>query len=287
MSASNIGSDSFVILFRDSLAEADEVMMARHYFEVLRSRTLIEENKIVIPRYSALPFYKELEDDISNLNSKLINSYKQHRFVANLENWYEVLKDFTPKTWFNLSDVPHDGGPFVLKGETNSKKFLWDTHMFAKNRTDVTDVYCRLMDDGVVSDQKIVIREFVKLKKIAPSFRGLQISNEFRFFVLNGQILCGGFYWSNVWDDLEVKPSISEVPKDFLMTIVFAVKDYINFFVIDVAQTEDGNWIVIELNDGQQSGLSMCDSKDLYGNMYRVLNGNKSLFFSNEGNNIK
>lgn len=266
------------VLFRKCLAEENEISIARNYLEVETSRSLIKPNTLVIPRYSALPFYEELEIDVNNLGSSLINSYRQHRFVANLENWYEVLKDFTPKSWFNIMDVPIDDGPYVLKGETNSKKFLWDTHMFAENRLKVTDVYCKLMDDEMISEQRIVVRKFVKLKKIADGLRGLQVSNEFRFFVLNGQILCGGFYWSNYWDDLDDKPSIREVPKDLLMSVVSIVKDYVNFFVVDVAQTENGDWIVIELNDGQQSGLSMCDPNDLYDNMYRVLHGEKSLF---------
>lgn len=37
--------------------------------------------------------------------------------------------------------------------------------------------------------------------------------------------------------------------------------------MIDVAQTESGDWIVIELNDGQMSGLSENNPEILYKNL--------------------
>jgi hypothetical protein len=70
-----------------------------------------------------LPFYKNLEDDIKNIGAQLINTYKQHRFVADLWNWYYWFSDITPKTYNRLEDVPNESEfGFVLKGETKTKK---------------------------------------------------------------------------------------------------------------------------------------------------------------------
>ena len=44
-----------------------------------------------------------------------------------------------------------------------------------------------------------------------------------------------------------------------------------NFFVIDIAQKEDGDWIIIEVNDGQQSGLSENSADILYQNLYNSI----------------
>jgi hypothetical protein len=44
------------------------------------------------------------------------------------------------------------------------------------------------------------------------------------------------------------------------------------FAVFDVAQTEAGNWILIELNAGIQSGLSMIDSDEFYKNLSLIFN---------------
>ena len=47
-----------------------------------------------------------------------------------------------------------------------------------------------------------------------------------------------------------------------------------NFYVIDVAQKQDGNWTVIELNDGSMSGLSCNDPELLYGNLLNTIEYN-------------
>ena len=40
-----------------------------------------------------------------------------------------------------------------------------------------------------------------------------------------------------------------------------------NFFALDLAETEEGNWILIELNDGQSAGPCDNDLDELYGNL--------------------
>lgn len=264
---------SNIIYFRSSLAEENELQIAKKYFKCVDNRTKVEKGDFVICRYSAVPFYKELEEDITNLGGRLINSYKQHRYVADLRNWYEDLKDITPETWFRLEDIPEDG-PFVLKGETNSKKFLFDTHMFAKNKREAVDVYCRLQDDNMISEQSIYIRRFVPLKNYLIGLRGLPVSKEFRIFVCNKKIITIGYYWSNYWDDLEEKPEF-DAPDEFINKIINTIGNKCNFYVVDVAQMVDGNWTVIELNDGQQSGLSMNEPEILYCNLAAVVNNSQ------------
>ena len=253
-----------VILFRETLSEEKEINIAKNYFDCVFNRTDIGPGQLIIPRYSALPFYKELEYDVNNLGSGLINSYKQHRYVADLMNYVEDLGDLTPKTWMRLEDIDEDG-PFILKGETNSKKFLFDSHFFAQTKRDAIDVYCRLMDDGMISDQHIYIRKFIPLKNYLIGLRGLPISDEYRFFILDGKVISGGYYWSNYdEEDLGHKTDPKSVPEDFLNLAISKTCDKIRFYAMDVAQTAEGKWIVIELNDGQQSGLSCNDPDVLY-----------------------
>jgi len=45
----------------------------------------------------------------------------------------------------------------------------------------------------------------------------------------------------------------------------------IPFFVVDVAETVSGGWTVIEINDGQMSGLSMIDPVAFYQSLSRVV----------------
>lgn len=258
------------ILFRKTLAEEGEFLAAKNNFDVVQSRALIEKGDKVICRYSALPYYQELQHDVENLGASLINSYDEHLFVADLQNWYAFLYDLTPKTWFSLAEALADSyeGPYVLKGRTNSRKSLWKTHMFAKDKQQMREVYMRLQDDGLIGDQGVVIREYEPFIRYGESISGAPITKEFRFFVCNDKVIAKGFYWSNHPEIIEeFKPDVNEVPQQFINEVLWRVGTNINFFVFDVAQRKDGQWRVVELNDGQMSGLSCINPEELYRNL--------------------
>lgn len=258
-----------VVLFRGSLTEEEELIACKKYFPVITQRSLVRSNDLVISRYSALPWYKEFETDVFARGGVLINDYRDHLYVADLENWYDDLREFTPKTWFHLDQIP-EKGPFVLKGATYSKKHNWNDHMFARDKREAGEVACRLACDGLIGSQPIYVREYVPLRKLADGLQGMPVGEEYRFFVLNGKILAGGFYWSEHTDyikDQGFNPDPEEVPSSFLEEVISIVAPNIDFFVVDVARTAEGKWIVIELNDGQMSGLSDIDPDELYRNL--------------------
>lgn len=260
-----------VVLIRETLSEQSEIEAAKKYFPVIHQRTQVQKGDLVIPRYSALPFYKEFEADVNYIGGKLINTFGEHRYAADLKAWYGDLCEHTPKTWFDMQCLPEEG-PFVLKGETSSKKFQWNTHMFAKNKKEAMHVHGLLGEDGYVGYQPIVARQYVPLRKLAQGFQGLPISEEYRYFILDGKVLTGAFYWSEHYDVIDEKDrDISQVPTEWLEEVIYLVSDRIRFFVLDIARTEDGHWIVIEVNDGQQSGLSMNDPDILYSRLFEAL----------------
>jgi len=257
------------VLFRSiGIETAEELEVAEKHFVVLKSRMSVTGGNLVIGRYSVLPFYQELEADVRSAGGALINSFREHRYVADLQNWVLDLGELTPKTWTSLQDVPDNVGPVILKGETNSRKNKWNTHMFARNKKEATEVFLRLNDDSLLSNQNIYVREFVPLCTLMiDPINEQPITEEYRFFVLDGKIMSSGYYWSSHVMELETIPNPKNVPAEFLNKVINKVKENIRFFVIDVAKTQSGEWIVIELNDGQQSGLSENDPKELYKNM--------------------
>ncbi len=266
-----------VILYRGREFENAELPAAEAAgFFCTDSRLDIEEDDLVVGRYSVLPFYREQERDVCAKNASLINSYRHHQYVADLGQWYADLEPLTPRTWGpgEYGSLP-DGKAFVVKGQTNSKKFLWNTHMFAPDRDGVRDVLHRVMNDTLLSEQAIYVREYVPLKKLGEGLNGLPITHELRFFVINRQILCGAFYWSSHADELKergvILPAADDVPAAFLYDIVSRVGDKVRAYGFDVAQTEDGRWILIELNDLQMSGLSENDPTVFYQRMADVL----------------
>lgn len=263
------------LLFRHSLAELGEYEVACRHFDVVESRTQVKPGDTVVCRYSCLPYYHELERDVQNLGGSMLTNYRQHRYVADLREWYQDLETMTPKTWFNLADVTADPypGPYCLKGATNSRKNLWLTHMFAQDKQELRETYFRLMQDPLIADQGVYFRQYWPLVQYGTSLSGIPVAKEFRFFVFQSHVVAGGYYWSSHLDLFlnEQPPDVSEVPQEFIQKVVAAVGDAIPFWVFDCAETQAGDWIVIELNDGQMSGLSCVDADVLYRNLAKLM----------------
>lgn len=262
-----------VILYRkgfDPDADREELEVAEKHFWVKHQRTEVPPDSLVIGRMSVLPFYRELEKDLQNRGCQLINTYRQHQFIADMREWCAVLGDMTPRLYERLQDLPEQG-PFVVKGQTNSKKHQWNTHMFAWDKRAAGEIYSKLKEDTLFNDQEIYARDYVPLVELSKGFNDLPITKEFRFFVAYGQVLCGAFYWASHTDDLKEIPSADCVPQEFLQKAIDRIGDNANFYALDVAQTASGPWTVIEINDGQMSGLSCNTPEALYSGLEAVL----------------
>lgn len=233
----------------------------------------IPNNSLVIPRYSLLPFHKELSEEVSLKNSVLINTPSMHEYVADLESWYEDLQELTPKSWFRLEDVPNEG-PFIVKGRTNSRKDRWKNLMYASNKEEAINIACELMCDSLLGKQGIVVRKYEQLVTFDEDLSGRPVTEEFRYFCFGGKILARGYYWSNFSDSLKdagIYPDFSEEADQLVLRALEKIKGKIRFVVVDVAKTVEEKWIVIELNDGCMSGTSDVPLEELYDNLYKSL----------------
>jgi len=256
-----------VILFRSDSDTKEELSVAQRYFNVHDTRDSIPSDSLIIPRYSALPYYKELEKDVIILKSQLINSYRQFQWIANFE-YYELLQNYTFKTYFRPQDLP-DNKQFVVKGKTNSRKHQWNTQCFAESKKKAIDIYCDLKNDSLIGTQDIIFREYVPLKTFEILLNGLPCTNEFRFFFYKDIQLCNGYYWSSA--EYPEKAQLDDKAIELVEEVASIVKEFNNFFVIDIAQKEDGDWIMVELNSGEMSGLSLCNPHTLYINLKRSI----------------
>jgi hypothetical protein len=258
------------ILFRRELSAEDEFENAKQYFSVgnvIEQRNGIKDS-LVIGRYSTLPYYKELEEDLLINNSKLVNSYRQYSWIANFD-WYEALKNYTFETWFRAVDLPDDGTKFVVKGKTNSRKHDWNKLMFAENKKRAIEIMIELNGDYLIAPQGVVFRRYEPLVTYEIGINGLRFTNEWRFFYYKGEILSYGYYWS-LAEDTD-KRVLDEKGLKLAKELGQIVKDYSNFFVLDIAEKENGDWVLVEVNDGQMSGLSNNDPKELYVNLSKCV----------------
>lgn len=141
----------------------------------------------------------------------------------------------------------------------------------AETKKDAIQLQRHLLEDPEYEQQGIIFREFVHLKIVEKSqVNDQHFYNEWRFFFYKENLLCYGYYWVNA----ENIPTNDQLPLEaieFSKKMAKIMSKKTNFFVIDIGQLETGEWIVIECNDGQQSGLSNCDPHELYSNLKKCL----------------
>lgn len=224
----------------------------------------VTSEHIVIPRFRAIPFGKDLEQEVTERGAQLINTYHQHRNIADIDSYAYLLGDLTAPV-FHLEDLPDlPEGEYFVKGETNSIKKNWLTSAYAKDKKGLVSVVGNVMADQYVGSQKVIIRPFRAFRKIDEAVNGQPVFNERRVFILDGEVVSEGFYWSG-FDEPEIIDRF-----DFDSTLHEAIertKHLSRFYVIDLAEFEDGSWEVVELNDGPMSGLSDNDCSTLWSNV--------------------
>lgn len=269
-------TNQLVLFFNPHRDYKDERVIAQDYHPVYTRRTLIPSGSLVFGRYSVLPNYEEVWDDIKNLGSRLVNTPEQHRYIADFD-YYEDIKDLTFKSW-RFEEFPYvtDPGPFIVKGATNSKKFQWNKKMFAPTKADAIKIACDLMEDSMIGSQQIIVRKYEELVAFEEGINGLPFTNEWRTFVWRGRMV-SGYYWANASEEtIERAMTEALTPEGAPKGVIELVKKVINSlegdegvlkdacYVVDVAKTKQGEWRIVELNDGQMSGLSDIPEDRLY-----------------------
>ena len=102
------------ILFRSDESNEEEFKAANNLalssqyinrISLEKSRMCINYESLVICRYSCLPYYDELERDIALRNSLMINTFKQHKYIADMHYVHDIY-DMTPKTYTEWGNAP-------------------------------------------------------------------------------------------------------------------------------------------------------------------------------------
>jgi hypothetical protein len=245
----------------------------------------IPRGSLVVPRFRAIPFGDLLEREVHAHGSELVNSYHQHRAIADSSTWIHLLGSLTAPA-YGVQDMPYlPEGEWFVKGETNSLKNRWSSACYAPTTKDLITVVNNFQNDTFLGNQRVVIKPFVHFRQLESkstgpiySLSGQPIWNERRVFVLDGQPVSEGLYWSSFEDEAgdsmtKLDPSAFEAA---LAEAISKVSHLARFLVIDLAELPDGQWRVIELNDGSMSGLSGNDPRILWANFLQVANGAKS-----------
>ncbi|MEL6524604.1 MAG: ATP-grasp domain-containing protein [Chloroflexota bacterium] len=210
-----------------------------------------------VPMYER---YTALYDAAQSKNIRLVNTPQQHATVMAFEKFYPLIKHITPKSVI-ISDMnqldtitEQLAFPIFVKGSVKSKKLDGVDSVVARDKSELQVLVEAQFSDEYKSRGIVIAREFVPLIKVAKDEQGFPISREYRVFVYQGNILDHSFYWDEYQDTGISDKDVEKVIRQMTAKVVEMVS--VPFFTLDIAQAQSGEWIVIELGDGQFSGLS-------------------------------
>lgn len=223
-----------------------------------RSRFGVDEI-MAVGRFGAVEDYDRLYDGLLELGVRLVHSPEQHALCSELPRWYPLLEGLTPESWwFDVApdaDTAGDlaGWPLFLKGSRQTSRHQAKLSII-KGPEEYREAVAAFAQDRILHWQQVVIRRFERLQPIqADMGQHIPASFEFRSFWWKGQLVGAGPYFAAFakyqWSDSE-RDAAMELAADA------ARRANLPFVVVDMAQRADGRWIVIEINDAQESGYA-------------------------------
>lgn len=214
--------------------------------------------------------YRDFYDRLEKRDIILINSPEEYERYHMLPGWYEEFKEYTAESiWENQGNLDNAlaitkglEGSYIVKDYVKSRKHEWYDACFIKNIADIENTskiignFINRQGTDLVGG--VVLRKFENLKHIGFHERsGMPLSEEYRVFVYAGKILILDDYWK---EDKSTK--LSDDERKWIGAIVDKIKS--NFVTMDLARREDGALIIMELGDGQVSGLQQIKAEDFY-----------------------
>lgn len=240
-------------------------------FQVTRPRE--ENTQTVVARLGAIDNYQSMYDALLAIGFKLINSPTQHLRASELENWYPIIQEFTPRSMvFEQMPTPQEimqyfDFPVFIKGNRQTAKHNLALAI-ARNLTELQRILKAYRQNNILHWQKLVCREFVPLKKLDYQMFGtVPLSFEFRTFWWQGQLAGKGHYWAQ-HEKYNWTPTQQAVALSIAAEVVRRLA--VPFIVIDLALTAQGEWIIIECNDGQESGYCGINPGKLWKNVIEI-----------------
>jgi hypothetical protein len=221
--------------------------------------------------FGAIANYEKVYTYFAETGLSLINSVDEHYKIALLPNWYSQIQELTPKSKVytvppSYEQVLEDFTfPIFLKGERQTNRHKKELCV-AENRSDFERILAAWQTDPILNWQKMIVRAFVNLMPIekTTSLHQLQKSFEIRVFVWFGTILSMGQYWES---EHKIQLNKTDQTKIQELTAIIYKKLLVPFMVIDFGKTLQNEWIVIELNDAQESGYAMNSKLNLWTNL--------------------
>ena len=212
-----------------------------------------------VARVGAISNYPEFFLQSRAMGINLVHSPGDHERCSTLPAWYPLIESDTPRSrWYRevpaFSEIENEFTlPVFIKGARQTSKHKASASI-VRNRSEFEIAVAHFRSDPILHWQEFVCREFTELRPVSGGADGkVPASFEFRTFWWNGELVGAGRYWL---DAVPYDWSASERSAALEVAHRTARAVDCTFLVVDLAQRADGRWIVIECNDGMESGYA-------------------------------
>ena len=198
----------------------------------------------------------------------LINTPEQYRQCHYFPFWYGLLKDYTAES-ICVDSIDRQGiisalssfgkTPLIIKDYVKSRKHEWHEACFipdasdTENALNVIDRFIERQGSDLLGE--IVLRKYLSLEMVGTHDKShMPIAKEVRVFCVHHTLFANISYWTGDGTSIEF-------PDELMQTCQNLDSD---FYTIDMAMTTEGKWVIIEVGDGQVSGLQDYDAGKFY-----------------------
>jgi ATP-grasp domain, R2K clade family 3 len=209
-----------------------------------------------------------------------LHSPDDYRSLHHLPTQFHLLADVSPPTVW-IEGEPLNGpaivaalatfgsSPLIVKDYVKSRKHEWDTACYIPDAADtgaaMQVIQTFVERQGSELQGGIVLRRFEDFTPLGRHPKsGMPLTLEFRAFMLDGGLLTLTQYWE------EVALSFTAPPAAWLESIAARLTG--RFLTLDVAQTFEGDWRLVEIGDAQVAGLpEQLNPNEFYAALNRSL----------------
>lgn len=209
--------------------------------------------------------YRAVHDAAERRGLHLLNDPEQHRTVFELDNAYPHIADLTARTRVvhaaeEVEAVQRELPlPWFIRGAMLSNKKKGVEACVAQTLGDARRIVVELLDNAHLSRGRVLIRELLTLRTAPIHGYGLPAGREYRVFLYRGEVMGHGFYWPYLLDFHALALDEEQAVLDLARAA--AARLPAPWVSVDIAQRQDGRWILLETGDPQFSGLGLMSGE--------------------------
>lgn len=201
--------------------------------------------------------YEQLYDELVQLGYYPITNPADYAEMHYLPNYYPKIEESAaPTVWIWDTDLDEaweaasslGKPPYLVKDHVKSAKEDWENCCFVPANADrkTFDRICQnfIQHRGDRFERGLAFRTILPLRCLGQSDFGYPIHDEYRLFFWQGELVLGEAYHE-----------LGGEQADFSQFRSLGRKFGSPFFTADVAQLENGDWVIIEMGDGGVSAL--------------------------------